>query len=103
MFGANGKADGVRPDAGFHKLLFGKLGVGRAGRMDSEGFDVCHICQQREKPQMVDKRPRFRRAAFDLKGEDTSGPAWKIPFIQSMGRIIRQRRVVDPFYLWVAI
>ena len=50
-----GQADSVGTDSLLCKFCFGELGMGGGSRVNDQGFHISHICQQREKFQVIDK------------------------------------------------
>lgn len=84
------KTDGVVKNLLLVKLLRRQLGVGGGLGVDHQGLYICHIGQQREDLQRVDKGLCLFFAAFDVKGEDgTAGGrriVWpSVPWLRRYG------------------
>lgn len=79
MLCADGKPNGILFDALVRQFFFTQLAVSSGSRVNDQVFDVCHVCQQRENLQVVDKLVGFSDAAFYLKGKDGSAAIWEIP------------------------
>ena len=101
MFGAYGQTDGVGADALIRQLFGTELGVGGGGGVDDQTLHVGHIGQQGENLQAVDEPVSLSLAAPDLKGEDGRAPVGKIPLVQCVVRVVRQRGMVHTLHLGV--
>ena len=103
MFRADGKADRILEYIRISQFFFCQLTVGGGGRMDDKTFDIGHVGQQRENFQTVDKPESFCSPAFYPEGEDRCASIWEIFFVQSVIRMVRERRMIDFFHLRVGI
>ena len=72
MFGADGQADGVWPDALVQQFFRRVLRVRGGCRMDNQRFDIGHIGQQREKFQMINPIPGVTLVSLQIESEDRS-------------------------------
>ena len=66
--------------------------------MDDQALDVCHVGQQRENLQVVDKPKRLLLAALDLERENRGAAAREILLIQRVVGMAGQSRVVDALH-----
>ena len=87
MFRADGKANGTGADSLGQQLLLGELGMGGGGRVDDQGFDVRHVGQQREQPQVVNKPIGRRLPAPDIKGKNGAPAPGEILLVQRVVRV----------------
>ena len=69
--------------------------------MDDQALNVSNVCQQREDLQLVDKLECCFLAALDIKGEDRCAAVREVLLVQSMIRVVRQRRMVHMLNLRV--
>ena len=99
MLGSDGETDGSLGDTLIQQLFLGKLGMGGGCRMDHQTLHICHICQQGENAQIIDKLPCCVLAALDLEGEDGCSAVREILLIQCVIRMIRKRRMIYLGYL----
>jgi hypothetical protein len=60
--------------------------MGGCGWMDDERFHICHISQEGEKLQLVDKLCGFLLSSLNLKGKDGTSSFGEILFIKGMVR-----------------
>lgn len=95
MFGSDRKTDGVGLDTLIGKLFFTELAVRCGGGVDYEALYVCHIGEQGEDLQIIDKFVRLGCGAFDLKGEDRSAAVGEVFLIKGVIRMIGQGGMVD--------
>ena len=77
------------------ELLSGQLRVRGGSRVDDQALDVCNVCEQREDLELVDELERCILAALDVEGEDGSAAVREVLLVQSVIRVLRQRRMVD--------
>ena len=82
MFGADGQADGVWPDALIQQFFRRVLRVRGGCRMDNQRFDIGHIGQQREKFQMINPIPGVTLVSLQIESEDRSAVVRIILLIQ---------------------
>ena len=62
----------------------------RRGRwMDHKALNICHIGQQGEYLQLIDKVMRLLLPAFDLKRENRGAALRKVSLIKCMIRMLR--------------
>ena len=76
------KTDGVVKNLLLVELLLRQLRVGGGLGVDHQGLYICHIGQQREDLQRVDKGLCLFFAALDVKGEDGTGAVGEIFIVQ---------------------
>ena len=77
------------------ELLSGQLGVRGGSRVNDKALYVCDVSQQRENLELVDELERSFLAALDVEGEDGSAAVREVLLVQSVIRVLRQRRMVD--------
>ena len=82
MFGADGQADGVWPDALVQQFFRRVLRMRGGCRMDNQRFDIGHIGQQREKFQMINPIPGVTLVSLQIESEDRSAVVRIILLIQ---------------------
>ena len=75
----------------------------RRCRVNDKALHVRDVRQQREDFQAVDKLVRFLLPALDVEGEDGRAAVREILLIKLVVRAVRQRRMVDLFYLRVVL
>ncbi len=66
------------------KFLWRALAVSGGIWMDNQRLDICHIGQEREELQVVDKGPSLFLTAIDLYGEDRAGSLWEVLLVEGM-------------------
>ena len=84
LLNADRQPDRVGSDSLLRQLFLRTLAVGSGSRMDHQGFYVCHIGQQGEDRQIVDKGPRLSFSSLNLKGKDGASALGKILFVECM-------------------
>ena len=68
--------------------------MGCGGGVDHQALHVCHVGQQGEDLQVVDKRPGRFLPAPDLKGENGTAAPGEVPLVQRVVRMFRQGGMV---------
>lgn len=76
------------------QLLCGQLRVSGGCRMDDQTLNVSNICQQRKDLQLVNELKCCFLSALDIEGEDGCAAVREVLLVQSMIRVVRQRRMV---------
>ena len=100
---ADGEADEFWFDAAGELLLGGKLGVGRGGWVNGEGFGVSEIGDVGEELESVDELCSGVCSAFDSKDDYAATLAAKVFFVFSELGVVRQAREADPFDVGVVL
>ena len=77
------------------ELLSGQLRVRGGSRVDDQALDVCNVREQREDLELVDELERCVLAALDVEGEDGSAAVREVLLVQSVIRVLRQRRMIN--------
>lgn len=95
----DGKTDGRRRDSSLAQLLFGKLGMRGACRMNREALHVGDFGEQAEKLQIIDEPPGVLLASANLKREDRRASAGEETAIRLVIGVIGEARVVDALHL----
>ena len=93
--------DRVGSDSLLRQFFLCTLAVGSGSRMDHQGFYVCHIGQQGEDRQIVDKGPRLSFSSLDLKSKDGASALGKILFVECMRWFAFKGRMMHSFYFWM--
>ena len=75
--------------------------MGGGGRVDDKALHVSHVSQQGENLQIVDEGPSLLFSALHFEGEDASATVGEEFLVESMVRMIRQRRMVHLCHLWM--
>ena len=77
------------------QFLCGQLRVSGGCRMDDQTLNVSNICQQRKDLQLVNELKCCFLSALDIEGEDGCAAVREVLLVQSVIRVLRQRRMVD--------
>ena len=83
------------------QFLCGQLRVSGGCRMDDQALNVSNICQQRKDLQLVNELKCCFLSALDIEGEDGCAAVREVLLVQSMIRVVRQRRMVHMLNLRV--
>ena len=73
--------------------------MGSSSGVNDQALNIRHVSQQRKDLQLIDKIMSFPLAALDIKCKDRSAAVRKVLFLQSVIRMIGQRRMIDLFDL----
>ena len=95
MFSANRQSDCSLCNSLICKLRIVQLTVSCTCRMNYKGFNVSNVCKKTENLQIINKLPCSIPATFDFKRKDRSSTVREIFFVQSMIRMIFQRRMIN--------